>query len=148
MSTPHLIRHGEAVRLPVFGTEVEVLVDGTTSHGESAVYRVTAAPGVGAPLHRHTREAEMFHGLEGEFELVCGDTAVRLGPGDFAFAPRGVAHRFTCTSATPARMVVFSTPAGHERFFQDCAAAIADGTFGPETGAAICARHGIELLGP
>jgi quercetin dioxygenase-like cupin family protein len=148
MSTLHLIRAGEAPRLPVFGVDVEILLDGATSKGASAVYRVTAASGTGAPLHRHSGQDEMFHGLEGAFDLVVGDRTVRLEPGDFAFAPRGVPHAFTCVGPNAGRLVVFSTPAGHEMFFKDCATAIAEGSFNPESGAAICARHGIELLAP
>lgn len=148
LSTPHIVRADETLRLPVFGVDVEVLLDGDASAGVAAVYRATAAPGFGAPLHRHAHQDEMFHVLEGEFDLTIGDDTVRLRARDFAYAPRGVAHRFECVGKTTGRLLVFSTPAGHEAFFRDCAAAIADGTFSPTVGAAICATHGIELLAP
>lgn len=147
LSNPSFISAGEATKLPVFGVDVEVLLDGAASGGLSAVYRCTAQPGVGAPLHRHSAQDEMFHGLEGEFELICGDECRRLGPGDFAFVPRGLAHAFRCVGEKTGRLLVFSTPAGHEAFFRDCAEAIAAGTFSPVTGGEICRRHGIELLG-
>lgn len=145
-SQVHVSRTGEVARLPVFGVEVEVLLDGAVSGGESAVYRVWAEPGRGAPLHRHGAQDEMFHVLEGEFDVVCGETTHRLRRHDFAFAPRGMAHAFTSVGPGPGGLLVFSTPAGHEAFFRDCAAAMADGTFGPEVGAEICRCHGIELL--
>jgi len=147
LSTPQVLRTGETEKLPVFGVEVEVLLDGAGSGGASAVYRVTAPPGAGSPAHRHEAQDEMFHVLEGEFDLRCGEAVHRLRPGDFAYVPRGAVHAFTSTGAVAGRLFVVSTPAGHEAFFRDCAAAVAAGTFGPETGAAICRRHGIELVG-
>jgi quercetin dioxygenase-like cupin family protein len=133
-------------RLHVFGVEVEVLLDGAQSAGAMAVYRVTAWPGTGAPRHRHTAEDEAFHVLEGVFEVWCDGCLHRLEAGDFVFAPRGSVHSFTAVGSDVARMVVFSTPAGHENFFRDCAAAVAAGRFNPDTGAAICRQHGIELI--
>jgi quercetin dioxygenase-like cupin family protein len=147
LSNPSVLRAGTVPKLPVFGVDVEVLLDAKASRGASAVYRVTAEPGTGAPLHRHTREDEMFHVLAGEFDVVCGDATHRMLPGDFAWAPRGVAHAFMSAGTTTGKILIFSTPAGHEVFFRDCADAVASGTFNPETGAAICQKHGIELLG-
>ena len=76
-----------------------------------------------------------------------GDAGQRLRAGDTVFAPRGLPHGFTGTGARTSRLLGLGTPSGHEDFFRDCAAAVADGTFSPETGAAICRKHGIELLG-
>ncbi len=147
LSTLTVLRAGNVQKLPVFGVDVEVLLDARASRGASAIYRVTASPGTGAPLHRHEREDEMFHVLSGEFEVVCGEATHRLLPGDFIHAPRGTPHAFKGVGSTAGQILVFSTPAGHEVFFQDCAHAQASGTFNPETGAAICRKHGIELLG-
>ncbi len=146
MSSVHVVPSGTAEKLPVFGVEVEVLLDGGRSAGAAAVYRVSAAPGQGAPPHRHPGQDEMFHVLDGEFELMIDGVSRRLGPGDFAYAPRGAAHAFTCVGPQPARLLVSSTPAGHEAFFRDCAAALASGTFDAATGEALCQKHGIELL--
>jgi quercetin dioxygenase-like cupin family protein len=147
LSTPVLWRAHSAPALPVFGVTVEVLLSGDESAGTMAVYRVTAPPGAGAPKHRHVGQDEAFHVLKGRFEIVCDDQVHQLEAGDFTFAPRGAVHAFTAIGSGEAQMVVFSTPAGHERFFRDCAAAVADGTFSPAVGQAICERHGIELIG-
>jgi quercetin dioxygenase-like cupin family protein len=147
LSTPLVVRRDEPARLPVFGVDVEVLLDGNQTHGEMALYRVTAPTGTGAPPHRHAAQDEMFHVLDGTFELDCDGTVQRLAPGDFAFVPRGACHAFTSVGADTGRILIIGTPAGHEEFFRDCAAAIGSGSFTPERGAEICRQHGIELVG-
>jgi mannose-6-phosphate isomerase-like protein (cupin superfamily) len=53
---------------------------------------ISSAP-AGPPLHVHDKENEAYYALEGEFEFVCGSDAVRGGPDNFLFAPRGIPHR-------------------------------------------------------
>jgi oxalate decarboxylase/phosphoglucose isomerase-like protein (cupin superfamily) len=103
---------------------------------------------VGAPPHRHDGSDETFYILEGTFDILCGDTVQRVGSGDLVFAPRGSAHSFQSVGPQTGRLVGFCQPAGHEEFFLDCATAVANGTFSPEVGRAICIKHGIELLIP
>ncbi|HVU35008.1 MAG TPA: cupin domain-containing protein [Opitutaceae bacterium] len=147
LSTPLVLRAGAAPKLPVFGVDVEVLLDGSQTDGEMAVYRATAPAGSGAPPHRHAGQDEMFHVLAGAFDLDCDGVRQRLHPGDFAFVPRGASHAFTCVGPENGSVLIIGTPAGHEAFFRDVAGEIATGTFTPERGAAICLRHGIELVG-
>lgn len=144
----HLQRHGTAASVPVFGVDVQILVNGNQTGGASATYLASCVPGAGAPPHRHAGEDESFYVLEGSFDILCGETMQRVGPGDFVFIPRGTAHHFQCTGPQPGRLLGICQPAGHEEFFVDCAAAVANGTFSPEVGQAICVKHGIELLIP
>jgi quercetin dioxygenase-like cupin family protein len=145
--SPHLVRRGSVSKLPVFGVDIEVLAGRAQTNGEFASYLATCAPGAGAPPHRHDGHHEAFFVLEGEIDLRCGDRVHRLQPGDFAVAPRGMVHGFMGVGPGSSRLIGFGVPGGHEEFFQACAAAIADGTFSPQTGAAICRQHGIELVG-
>jgi quercetin dioxygenase-like cupin family protein len=145
-STSQFATYGSLPRLEVFGVEVEVLLDGGQSDGRAAVYRVTAPPGAGAPRHRHPGQDELFHVLEGEFELYVDGVSTRMRPGDHAYAPRGAVHAFVCEGEKPGLLLVMSTPAGHEAFFRDCAAAVKEGRFSPARGAEICRAHGIELV--
>jgi uncharacterized RmlC-like cupin family protein len=45
------------------------------------------------------------------------------GPGEVAFAPRGVPHTLANLSSAPARFLIICTPAGFEREFARRAAA-------------------------
>ena len=69
------------------------------------------APGGGPPPHIHTREDEFFYVLDGSFEIRIGDEMHALGPGGFAYVPRGTVHNFRNTAETPSRILVGFTPA-------------------------------------
>jgi quercetin dioxygenase-like cupin family protein len=72
--------------------------------------------GSGPPLHLHHNEDESFYVLEGEVTIQVGDERIDLGPGDFLYGPRGVAHAYVVRSER-ARMLVTASPAGVEQFF-------------------------------
>jgi quercetin dioxygenase-like cupin family protein len=147
LSTSIVSRRGLRPVHHVLGVAVEVLSEGAETGGVSAAYQVTCAPGAGAPPHRHAAQDEAFFALAGEFDLLVGDTVHRLQPGDFIFVPRGEAHAFTYAGTTgEGRLLGFCTPAGHEAFFREAGAMAAAGPFDPTAAAALCARHGIELL--
>ncbi len=89
---------------------------GEETGGEYSLYEQPVPPQVGVPPHIHHSETEAFYVLEGEFEFIRGDRAVRAGVGGFVHVPRGVVHGFTNVGTTPARFVAISTPGGlHER---------------------------------
>jgi quercetin dioxygenase-like cupin family protein len=68
----------------------------------------------GPPLHRHDFD-EAFYVLEGELTFQVEDALITAGPGEFAFAPRGVAHTLANQTGEPARYLLLCTPAGFER---------------------------------
>jgi mannose-6-phosphate isomerase-like protein (cupin superfamily) len=144
----HLQRRDTASAISVFGVEVQILASSAQTDGSASTYLATCAPGVGAPPHRHINSDETFYVLEGAFEILCGESIQHVSSGDLVFIPRGVAHHFQCTGPQTGRLLGFCQPAGHEKFFLDCAEAVTNGTFSPETGRAICVKHGIELLIP
>lgn len=147
MSISIVSRCGQRPVHRVLGVAVEILAEGAATGGVSAAYHVTCAPGTGAPPHRHAAQDEAFYALEGEFDLLIGDTTHRLQPGDFIFVPRGETHAFTYAGANgEGRLLGVCTPAGHEDFFREAGELAAAGPFGPAEAAALCARHGIELL--
>jgi len=132
--------------LNVFGVEVAILVTGDDTDGAYVLCRVGAEPGMGAPPHRHTADDEAFHVLEGTFEFLRGGEVLRLGPGERVFLPRGVPHAFRNVGDSRGWVLELATPSAHERFFED-----ADRLSfppDPEEAAAVCRRHGIELLMP
>jgi quercetin dioxygenase-like cupin family protein len=99
--------------------------------------------GSASPLHVHHRDDEGFYVIDGEVTLHLPGDALRLGPGDYAVAPRGVPHAYR-VGDRPARWLVTST-GGFERFV----AAVGElGAPDPAQLAATAAAYDIEILGP
>ena len=102
----------------VLGMLIRFKAIGGETGGDYSLFEATVPAGVGAPPHIHLREAEAFYVLDGEFEFITGDGAVRGQAGDFVRVPRGVAHGFTNVGSQPARFLAILTPGGlHEQLF-------------------------------
>jgi quercetin dioxygenase-like cupin family protein len=82
----------------------------------SVIENVLPAGFPGPNLHTHDFD-EAFYVLEGELTFQVEDDLVTAGPGEFAFAPRGVRHTLANRTDAPARYVLVCTPAGFERYF-------------------------------
>ena len=85
---------------------------------------VVAAHSAGPPLHKHDFD-EAFYMLEGELIFQVEDELFTKRAGEFAFAPRNVAHALANHSDADARYLLVCTPAGLERLFARIAAAVA-----------------------
>ena len=84
------------------------------TNGQLTVVEVTEPPNAEAPLHVHHREDEAFYVLEGSVTIHVGDeAAVEARPGDLAFGPRDVPHRYT-VGPDGCRMLFICTPGGFE----------------------------------
>jgi mannose-6-phosphate isomerase-like protein (cupin superfamily) len=103
-------------------------------------------PLLDTPLHVHEHEDEIFHILDGEHVFQCGDKDWTVGPGGFAFLPRGIAHAHRRVVPGKGHFVVMTSPGGFEGFFRMLAEAEQGGRLGPETYAAASARFGITWL--
>jgi mannose-6-phosphate isomerase-like protein (cupin superfamily) len=115
----HAIAAGEGERIWIVADTMTLKATGDTTGGSLLLLENLTVPGGGPPPHVHTREDEFWYVLDGTFEIRIGDEVHALGPGGFAFAPRGTVHNFRNTAATPSRIVVGFTPAGMEGFFRD-----------------------------
>ena len=123
---------GEGERLWIVADTMTFRATGESTDGSLLLLENLTAPGGGPPPHIHTREDEFFHVLDGTFEIRIGDEVHTLGPGGFAYVPRGTAHNFRNTAETPSRILVGFTPAGIEGFFRESGrAAIDDGPAPP-----------------
>jgi quercetin dioxygenase-like cupin family protein len=69
--------------------------------------------GAEPPLHRH-REDETFYVLDGEVTFTAAGDDHRASAGSIVYVPGGTAHTFQVHSGA-ARLLIFGTPAGHER---------------------------------
>jgi quercetin dioxygenase-like cupin family protein len=110
--------------------------------------------GYASPLHRHTKEDELFLVLDGELRVGVGEQVMEVPAGGVAFAPRGLPHTFRVESPS-ARFLLLSTPGGFERWFFETGTP-AEGVpvppgldEAPDFGAIIAslARYGVDVLG-
>jgi mannose-6-phosphate isomerase-like protein (cupin superfamily) len=119
--------------------------------GEYSLLEILAPAGLGTPLHVHYTEDEGFYVLEGSVTITVGDEVVEVGPGQHAFGPRNVPHRFD-VGPDGARMLWVLTPGGFEDFVEEASVPAetltvppADVT-PPEGVEAIVRKWGKELL--
>ncbi len=137
----------------IVGDTMTLKATGASTGGSLVLLENLTAPGGGPPPHVHTREDEFWYVLDGTFQIRIGDDVHELGPGGFAFAPRGTVHNFRNTGDTPGRVLVGFTPAGMEGFFRDSGRpAIHDGPAPPvdedEIARTMAAapRYGVEAV--
>lgn len=125
--------------------------------GAYSLFETATLPGMGVPPHLQRYEDESFVVLEGTYTFQVGDEQRELGPGSYAFVPRGTVHAYTNSGATPARMLIMVTPGGiHEQFFVEAGKPLADPADPPAPSGppdvpqliAIAAKHGIDILPP
>ena len=111
--------------------------------------------GYASPLHKHSREDELFIMLDGELSIRVGDESYAAPAGSISFAPRGLPHAFRVESRT-ARFLIVTTPAGFERWFFETGAPADTLTIPPppsglpDIGALVGSlrAYGVEVLGP
>jgi mannose-6-phosphate isomerase-like protein (cupin superfamily) len=134
-----------------FGMLAEVKAATVETGGMYTLLEITAPAGLETPLHVHYREDEGFYVLEGSVTIEVGDDTVELGPGQHAFGPRNVPHRFT-VGPEGAHMIWILTPGGFDDFVADVSAPAEAPTvppadvLPPADAAEIVLRHGMELL--
>lgn len=134
-----------------FGMLAEVKASAADTGGQYTLVEITAPAGLQAPLHVHYREDEGFYVLEGGVTIQVGDDTVELGPGQHAFGPRNIPHRFT-VGPDGAHMLWVLTPGGFENLIEE-ASVPADAptvppasVLPPANADEIVRRHGNELL--
>jgi mannose-6-phosphate isomerase-like protein (cupin superfamily) len=134
-----------------FGMLAEIKATAADTGGRYSLVEITAPAGLQAPLHVHYREDEGFYVLEGSVTIEVGEETVELGPGQHAYGPRDVPHRFTI-GPDGARMIWVLVPGGFDEFVADVSAPAEAPTVPPpsvvppENAAEIVLRHGMELL--
>ena len=110
---------GEGERIWIVGDTMTLKATEQTTGGSLVLLENLTAPGGGPPPHIHTREDEFWYVIDGTFEIRIGEQVHALGPGGFAYAPRGTVHNFRNTADTPSRVLVGFTPGGMGGFFRE-----------------------------
>ncbi len=143
---------GEGEGLWIVGDTMTFKATGESTGGNLVFLENLTAPGGGPPPHIHTREDEFFYVLDGTFEIRIGDDVHAVGPGGFAFVPRGTVHNFRNTAETPSRIIVGFTPAGMDGFFREAGRPATDDGPAPPLGddeiartTAAAPQYGLEL---
>ena len=134
-----------------FGMLAEVKASAADTGGMYTLLEITAPPGLQTPLHVHYRDDEGFYVLDGSVTIEVGDQTVELGPGQHAFGPRNIPHRFT-VGPDGAHMIWILTPGGFDDFVDEVSVPADTPTVPPasvappEDAAEIVLRHGMEML--
>jgi quercetin dioxygenase-like cupin family protein len=151
-TVPSIIRQpGEGEVIHAYGDSVRLKLGVPDTGGLLSMGHLTTPPGGGPPLHRHTREDELFIIIEGRFKFVSDGQEYEAGPGTVAFLPRNSVHTFKVIGDRPGRAWVQVFPAGFEQFFRASAAIFAEAAGRPPDMARLietAAAQGIEILGP
>jgi|GEM_PF-2202524 len=138
-------RAGSRQELNVFGLKVYIAAGGAETAGGASVVFACCPPGTGAPLHRH-EISETFMVSRGELTLIMGDSEYTLTAGDIAQVAPWVPHAFNNRTTTDVELFLVGRESGHELFFMDADELARSGNFNPETAAALCEKHDIELI--
>jgi quercetin dioxygenase-like cupin family protein len=109
--------------------------------------------GFESPWHIHQDEDESFFVIDGEVSVFVAGQSLRLGPGGFAFGPRGVPHGFRVEGDRPARVLLISGPNFGDFVTDVSVTATAEVLPQPQEPnvpalIAAAARHNIDILGP
>ncbi len=115
----HSVAGGEGERIWIVGDTMTLKATEDTTGGSLVLLENLTAPGGGPPPHIHMREDEFWYVIDGTFEIRIGDEVHALGPGGFAYAPRGTVHNFRNTADIPSRILVGFTPGGMGAFFRE-----------------------------
>jgi putative ABC transport system substrate-binding protein len=106
------------------------------------MWRYTAEPASGPPLHIHRAEDEFFYVLHGEFAWQLGDCITVTPAGSFVFIPKDMVHTFQNVGTEPGVLLGGVTPGGFEGFFKGLPGADA------ETVQGLFKHHAMDVVGP
>lgn len=135
--------------LNVVGEETLVKVSAADSNGLLAFFHLVAPPMSGPPRHVHSREDELFYVLEGELVFELDGKRQAVGPGGTVYLRRGVVHAYQNFTASPARLLITTTPGAFCGFFVELSDATPPGGIPAlEALTAIGDKYGITMLGP
>lgn len=142
---PKIIRDGEGNVLNVLGDIQTHKLYGKDTANQIVEWVDDVEPGIGIPLHFHTREDEIFRVIKGQVEITVDEKTTVLKAGDTAFAPRNIPHAWTVVGTEKAKMITSAFPAGIELMFSELAS-LPPGPPDFEKVFQICENHGITFI--
>ena len=128
---------------------VKILLSGSQTNGNLAIFEDIVEPGVGPGRHIHHLQDETFFFLEGKFIAEIGGQTFNCNPGDIAFIPKGTVHAFKNIGDTPGRLRYMFSPAETiEDMFREFYNVLEEGELFMEKMTEIATKHGQEFVGP
>ena len=140
-----IVNGRDAETLNVLGIEYAVYTSGRETDGALTFAELRMPPGAAIPPHRHTREDEVFHVVEGQVAFTLAGRETTVGPGTTVFGPRGIPHACRTAGAGAARVLVTIAPAGLEAMFAELSR-LPPGAPALARVAEIVGRYGISLV--
>jgi|SRR5665213_887433 len=130
------------------GNTIMIAAGKDDTGGRFALLDYELAPGfTSLPPHMHGEEDEAAYVLEGRLLVGIGDTERLVGPGEFVFLPRGIAHMHRNPGQDPVRFLLLLIPAGFEQCFHDLETLVKTGaSCTPESIAPLLASYGVQAL--
>ncbi len=107
----------EMKAVEAFGDRAVFHLTGAETGGKYTAFMLETPPGGGPPPHRHDREDEWFHVLEGRAEFYADGERITVEAGGSVFAPKGSVHCFRNVGDTILRQLIHTAPSGFEDFF-------------------------------
>ena len=114
---PVAVRRDEGEAWWWLGSLAVIKASAEDTGGQMTIVEISEHPGTEAPLHVHHREDEGFWVLAGDVTFEVGGTEIKAGPGDYAFGPRNIPHRYT-VGEQGCRMLFIFTPGGFEELIR------------------------------
>ena len=128
---------------------LKVLLSGSQTDGNSAVFEDIVEPGIGPGRHIHHLQDETFFFLEGKFDVEIAGKLHHMSPGDVGFVPKGTIHAFKNVGETQGRIrYIFSPALTIEQMFREFYTSLQQGNLSEEVMMQIAAQHGQEFVGP
>lgn len=143
-SSSKIVKSGQGRQINVLGDKMTLKLTGEDTDGQYVLIEENNEPGVGIPIHVHENEDEIFRVIKGKLEVQVGDQKTVLGPGDMAFAPRGIPHTWRVTGDKPAKVDLSIFPAGLEQMFEELAQ-LPEGPPDMKVVAGITKRYGVNF---
>jgi len=131
---------GEGKTISVLGDSYTYKATKEETGGAYALIEVTIV-GDGPPPHIHATKEEAFYVLEGELNVLIGESTIKASAGAFVLVPRGTVHTFSKVGGASAKVLIIISPAGFEKFFEEIA--------GPpdfETIMALAPKYNLEIV--
>jgi quercetin dioxygenase-like cupin family protein len=149
------VTEGEGKMLWVVDELMTFKASGEDTGGAYALTDLVVPPGGGPPPHIHHREDEAFWVLEGELEVMVGESTFRASVGSFVHLPKDIPHAYENVGTGPARFLTLMVPAGVEKFFEEVGKPGEDVSSPPpfeqediEKFLAVAPKYGAEILLP
>ncbi len=147
---PRIVRASEPATVDYAdGLALSLTPPSRTSYSQM---RLVERAGYRTPLHIHHETDETFLVLQGELTVFIGGQVHTLGPGDYAFVPRGTPHAQGNRTQSETILLLTMAPGDFVGFFAARAELIRDTPPGhPEYGERMRAlgdRFDIEVVGP